>query len=221
MAIARCPNFRPETFRLKRFLVHRIQFTGTCQPPAVSSGAIAENFPICPFFENGVHNSISSFLQQAVWRKSPAVRPFRSSHPAVIRIRRHAALLCALCWCVGGSGCVSRRLTVVSNPPGALVDIDGRRVGVTPVSEDFIYYGTHEITLSKPGFKTMTVQQPARTPWYQIPPLDFFSDNFLGRHVTDSHVFEYQLEQLGPDADNTAPLIERGRNFRSQAQVAR
>ena len=110
---------------------------------------------------------------------------------------------------------------MVSNPPGALVDIDGRRVGVTPVSEDFIYYGTHEITLSKPGFKTMTVQQPARTPWYQIPPLDFFSDNFLGRHVTDSHVFEYQLEQLGPDADNTAPLIERGRNFRSQAQVAR
>ena len=89
------------------------------------------------------------------------------------------------------------------------------------MSQDFIYYGTHEITLSKPGYKTLTVQQRTPTPWYQVPPFDFFSDNFAGQHITDSHVFSYQMERLGPDADDAAPLIERGRNFRAQAQVSR
>ena len=46
------------------------------------------------------------------------------------------------------SGCVSRRLTIRSDPPGALVELDGRRLGYTPVSVDFTYYATNEITLS-------------------------------------------------------------------------
>jgi hypothetical protein len=119
-----------------------------------------------------------------------------------------------------GSGCVSRRLTVVSQPPGALVEVDGQRLGMTPVSADFTYYGTREITLSMPGYQTMTVQQKTRTPWYQVPPFDFFSDNFAGRHITDSHVFQYQLQPLDPEADNAFSLTERGRNFRSQAQTS-
>jgi hypothetical protein len=119
-----------------------------------------------------------------------------------------------------GSGCVSRRLTIVSQPPGALVEVDGQRLGMTPVSSDFTYYGTREITLSMPGYQTMTVQQKTRTPWYQVPPFDFFSDNFAGRHITDSHVFQYRLQPKSPEDDNTYSLTERGRNFRSQAQTS-
>jgi hypothetical protein len=118
-----------------------------------------------------------------------------------------------------GSGCVSRRLTVVSDPPGALVEIDGRRLGVTPVSMDFTYYGTRNITLSKPGFQTLTVEQPQRTPWYQIFPFEFFSDNFALTHLTDRHVFNYRLVPSSPQSEDPGTLIERGRNFRSQAQL--
>ena len=50
--------------------------------------------------------------------------------------------------------------------------------------EDFVYYGTRNITLSKPGFQTLTVEQPQRTPWYQIFPFEFFSDNFALTHLT-------------------------------------
>ena len=109
-----------------------------------------------------------------------------------------------------GSGCVSRRLTVCS---------DGRRIGVTPVAMDFTYYGTRNITLSKPGYQTLSVEQPQKTPWYQVFPFEFFSDNFALTHITDRHVFNYRLVPSSPESENPGTLIERGRNFRSQAQL--
>ncbi|MBX3442950.1 MAG: PEGA domain-containing protein [Planctomyces sp.] len=118
------------------------------------------------------------------------------------------------------SGCVSRRMTIVSDPPGALVEVDGQRLGLTPVSQDFTYYGTREVTLSMPGYQTLTVQQPTRPPWYQVFPLDFFSDNFAMTHLTDRHVFRYRMQRLGQEADDSFSLTERGRNFRSQAQTS-
>jgi hypothetical protein len=128
-------------------------------------------------------------------------------------------LLVAAILIAAGSGCVSRRLTVVSDPPGALVEIDGRRLGVTPVSMDFTYYGTRNITLSKPGFQTLTVEQPQPTPWYQIFPFEFFSDNFALTHLTDRHVFNYRLVPSSPQSEDPGTLIERGRNFRSLSQL--
>ncbi|MCA8997190.1 MAG: PEGA domain-containing protein [Planctomycetaceae bacterium] len=121
--------------------------------------------------------------------------------------------------CSFSSGCVSRRMTVRSDPPGALVEVDGKRIGVTPVAMDFTYYGTREITLSKPGYETLSIYQPVRAPLYQKFPLDFFSNHFLPYHVTDRHDFTYKLARQARPIDEESNLIQRGRNFRSQAQV--
>ena len=111
-----------------------------------------------------------------------------SGASAVMR-RRTATIVLLLLAVAGSSGCMYRRLTIRSDPPGALVMIDGREVGFTPYSTDFIYYGTREITLIKDGYETLTVMQPVPPPWYQIPPLDFVSDNFLPFKVTNRHEF--------------------------------
>ena len=50
-------------------------------------------------------------------------------------------------------GCMHRRMTIRSNPPGARVLLEGEEKGFTPYSMDFTYYGTREITLVKPGMK--------------------------------------------------------------------
>lgn len=115
------------------------------------------------------------------------------------------------------SGCVSRRLTIRSDPPGALVEVDGRRIGYTPASLDFTYYATREITLSKVGFEKLTVQQPVPAPWYQIPPLDFISDNFLPVQVTNRHDFTYRLtpQRLVGEEE----LLDRANGVRTQSQV--
>ena len=93
-------------------------------------------------------------------------------------VRRHRRLrrigvLAALVALVCLPGCVQRRMTIRSNPPGALVYVDNHEIGVTPVSTSFLYYGTREIRLVKDGYETLTVLQPMLPPWYQIPPLDF------------------------------------------------
>lgn len=116
-------------------------------------------------------------------------------------------------------GCVSRRMTIRSEPSGALVEVDGERLGVTPLSLDFDYYGTREISLAMPGYDTLTVQQPVPKPFYQRFPIDFVSNHFIGGHVTDRHDFIYRLTRSSVPIDAELDLINRGRNFRSRAQV--
>lgn len=120
-------------------------------------------------------------------------------------------LACSLC------GCVSRRLTIRSDPPGALVELDGRRMGYTPLSVDFTYYATNEITLSKVGFEPLTVQQPVPPPWYQRFPIDFISDNFLLTQVTNRHEFTYRLQPKMLVSDEE--LLDRANTIRTQSQV--
>lgn len=90
-------------------------------------------------------------------------------------------------------GCVRRRLHVRSNPPGALVYVDNQQIGTTPCAVDFTYYGTREVRLVKPGYETLTVNQPIPTPWYQVPPLDFVSENLAWTKIRDNRTVTYDM----------------------------
>jgi hypothetical protein len=92
------------------------------------------------------------------------------------------------------ASCVRRRLNVRTNPPGALVYVDNQQIGTTPCSVDFTYYGTREIRLIKPGFETLTVNQPIPTPWYEIPPLDFVSENLVATKIRDNRTVSFDLQ---------------------------
>ena len=115
------------------------------------------------------------------------------------------------------AGCVSRRLTVVSNPPGAMALLDGREIGYTPASADFIWYGTRQVTLIKDGYETKTDLVTVPAPWYQWPVIEFFSDNFLPHRVTDRRVFNFDLQpkQMIPDEE----LRSRAMQLRNEAQL--
>jgi PEGA domain len=92
-----------------------------------------------------------------------------------------------------GSGCVHRRILVRSDPEGALVTIDQQPIGHTPVAVPFTYYGTREIRVEKDGFATQKCLHTFPAPWYQIPPLDFITDNFWPREINDDRVVDVQL----------------------------
>src|SRR3989337_2370753 len=115
----------------------------------------------------------------------PCVTGNSCFHRALGRVLRQVVIALALAATLLPTGCVRRRLAVRSNPPGALVFVDNQQIGTTPCSADFTYYGTREIRLVKPGYETLTVNQPIPTPWYQIPPLDFFSENLVPTQVQD------------------------------------
>jgi hypothetical protein len=121
------------------------------------------------------------------------------------------------CWLLtAGTGCLYRRMTIHSDPPGALVMLEGEEVGYTPCSVDFTYYGTREITLIKDGYETLTVMQKVRTPWYQYTPVEFFTDNLLLSRQTDRHAFTYRMRRQ--EVVPTAELLDRAAGLRASAQ---
>jgi hypothetical protein len=112
----------------------------------------------------------------------------KSGHACIAWVLVAAIALCS------GSGCVQRRLTIRSNPPGALVYVDDYPIGTTPVSTNFVYYGKRKVRLVLSGYETLTVIQPIPTPWYEYPGLDFVSENILPGEIRDERVVDYQLK---------------------------
>ena len=148
---------------------------------------------------------------------STSLSPFRNAR---LNWRRVTLLVLIVAGCCAGSGCnsVRRRMTVRSDPPGALVMFEGREVGVTPVSVDFTYYGTREMTLVKDGYETLTVMQAVNTPAHQYFPIDFVSDNLLPFRVRDRHEFSFKLEPKTLLPDNE--LLDRAGGLRTESQLA-
>src|ERR1700761_2412281 len=129
--------------------------------------------------------------------------------------RARAAFILLLILVCMASGCVRRRLNVRTNPPGALVYVDNQQIGSTPCSVDFTYYGTREIRLVKPGYETLTVNQPIPTPWYEYIPLDFVSENLVPNKIRDNRTVTYDLapQAIMPPQQ----LVERGNQLRQDA----
>ncbi|QDT17035.1 PEGA domain-containing protein [Alienimonas californiensis] len=156
---------------------------------------------------------------------NPAPHPRRTSRPAGGRpaVRRRAAI--ARLWALAaaatllGSGCnsVHRRLTIDSQPRGALVMVDGERIGYTPASISYDYYATRRITLVKDGYETQSFLQPIEAPWWQIPPADFVTDNFLPHQVEDRRVIFRNLapKVLAPTED----VLIRADDLRNRSQL--
>lgn len=114
------------------------------------------------------------------------------------------------------TGCLRRRMTIRSNPPGALCYIDNYEIGVTPCSTSFLYYGTREVRLVRDGYETLVQKVTVPPPWYEIPPLDFFSENLTPFEVRDERTFNFTLtpQVIVP----TEQLLDRAEGLRRSAQ---
>lgn len=118
--------------------------------------------------------------------------------------------------CLPPAGCVRRRMTIRSNPPGATVYVDDQEIGETPVSTSFIYYGTRKIQLVKDGFETLTIKHRFAAPWYQVPPLDFVSENLVPYEFRDERILDLELE---PQRVVPLPeLLDRAQQLRRSTQ---
>lgn len=56
------------------------------------------------------------------------------------------------------SSAKNSELSVITNPDGATVEVDGQTSGVTPLSLQDISIGDHTVVVSSPGFSTRTVK---------------------------------------------------------------
>ncbi len=105
------------------------------------------------------------------------------------------------------AGCVERRLWVRTNPPGAVVRINGDEVGRAPLSWRFDHYGTVLVEAELAGHRPVQEVFELRTPWYQRPVVDFFADVLWPGKIKDDHELALKLE---PERPPTPAEIEAG-----------
>jgi hypothetical protein len=133
------------------------------------------------------------------------------------RIRKLAPVMIALGVIVIVPGCVHRRATIRTDPPGALISVGEREIGYSPASFDFTWYGTEEVTIRRDGYEMESHYIKLRRPWWQVPPLDFVTDNLLPGRVHDRQEFNFPLRPrvVVPGTE----LLERGNALRSEAEI--
>ena len=115
---------------------------------------------------------------------------------------------------LAANGCVRRRLTVRTNPPGAMIYVDRQPIGPSPASVPFVYYGTRQITAVGDGYRTENVLRTLYPPWYQIPPLDFISETLWPWKIRDQRVVD--ITMLVEPTVSTEELVARGEELRTQ-----
>jgi PEGA domain len=109
---------------------------------------------------------------------------------------RRATLLFAAALASILPGCIEQRYVIESDPPGALVLVNGQPIGTTPVDGYYIYYGAYDFTLVKDGYQTKVVRQKITMPWFEYPGVDFITENVYPGKVEDVRRFKYCLEPL-------------------------
>lgn len=117
------------------------------------------------------------------------------------------------------SGCVERRFVITTDPPGAVVYCNGEYMGLAGsppaggVDKFFTYYGKYRFTIVKDGYVTLTTEEMIDTPWYEIPPLDFFTENAYPFKQSDVRRLHFHLEKASPA--NAKELSDKANNLRT------
>jgi hypothetical protein len=93
------------------------------------------------------------------------------------------------------AGCVERRLTINTQPQGALVVLNDEEIGVSPVTVPFNWYGDYNVRISKEGFQTLKTHRPLKGPWYDKFPFDFFA-LLNPKRTVDSYEWTFDLAPL-------------------------
>ena len=113
-----------------------------------------------------------------------------------LRLPREWMLVVAIL--LGAAGCVERRMIINTEPYGAIVyDEKNQAIGAGPnVDKPFTYYGKYNFRIVKDGYETLDVEQRVRSPWYELPGLDFISENLIPWTIRDVRVYKYVLQPL-------------------------
>ncbi len=133
------------------------------------------------------------------------------------RTHRVVVSLAVMLAVVGLGGCVERRYTIRSDPPGALAIVNGEEKGTTPVSSSYVFYGKRSIRLVKDGYQPLDLVQDFEPPWYDNGLTEFFTENLIPYTFRDERVLTYKLK---PEAQtDPAKLLGNAEALRAEART--
>ena len=132
----------------------------------------------------------------------------------VMAKRNSIAILVLLVFVLLIGGCVERKLTVLTEPVGAIVALNDEEIGRSPVTVSFEWYGDYNVRISKEGYETLKTHRKLKGPWYDKFPFDFFAQILNPRRIENSYEWTFQLEEKQyPDREK---LLEAAKQIRDQ-----
>jgi hypothetical protein len=111
------------------------------------------------------------------------------------------------------AGCVERRLTINTQPQGALVVLNDEEIGTSPVTVPFNWYGDYNVRISKEGFQTLKTHRKLKAPWYDAFPFDFFA-MLNPQRTVDSYEWTFDLAPL--QQPSREELIQKADTLKKQ-----
>ena len=131
-------------------------------------------------------------------------------------MRRYKGLL-VLTVIVSGlflTGCVERKLTINTEPQGAVVTLNDEEIGTSPVTVGFQWYGDYNVRVTKPGYETLKTHRELKAPLHDKFPLDFLAQCVNPKRIVNSYEWTFPLEEKKPvDKDE---LIKEAQKLKEQ-----
>lgn len=140
----------------------------------------------------------------------------RPSDTAGRNILARAALV-AICISIAvpSSGCVRRKVTVNTEPSGAVIWLNDEEIGRSPATVDFLWYGDYDVVARLKGYETLRTHHRLVEPWYQAPGIDFIAEVLYPGWIVDSREMHFELS---PESLPTRDaLLENARLTREMA----
>jgi hypothetical protein len=122
------------------------------------------------------------------------------------------------------AGCVERKITIGSNPSGAIVLLNDQEIGRTPVTVPFTWYGDYSIRLryeknvgtpDEPVIQRYFLQthKRAKAPVYQWIGIDLFAE-LLPVQFTDEQVWAFDIPEVVEPTNEE--LLERAHELKER-----
>lgn len=143
------------------------------------------------------------------------------------RMKPYSLIVLAIATGAALVGCVERRLTIVSDPPNALVYLNNVEIGRSPVTVPFQWYGDYDIRArldrdegtpekSKPVHYIFKGNRTTETPWFQVIGMDLIAE-VVPFTFKDEKIWAITL---APQPDKTdEQLVENAKVLRKHLDV--
>ena len=121
------------------------------------------------------------------------------------------------------TGCVRRTIEITSTPTEALVWVNSREMGRTPLSFEFTYEGAYDIRLQRDGYQPLATSASTDPPIWDLPGPDFVAEILpLEFDRTVRWHFELERDEFDQDAiqDRARSMQARLERWRQSPETA-
>ena len=126
---------------------------------------------------------------------------------------RSSLFIVMACLPLFATGCIRRTLSITSTPSDALVWVNHREVGRTPVVVEFTHYGTYDVRIEREGMEPVLTSRKASAPVWDMPGPDLVVE-VMPFQANSQLEWHFDLE---PRDESLPALVERARAFRTEA----